>query len=324
MNIGEILSTAWKITWKHKILWLFGFFIIGWTFAWNGILSLLNTIIELTRFKGKITITLPLNLITDQLVDSSETLENISGASVSIVFIILIVIYFLLMFLLSNLGGIGVIKGTSLVDNSSETEGALSLKTIVSGQKGSFWKVLLLQLGFGLVMTICMLFVFFLAILVGSCAICAGLIVVFPGQIFFRLIYTLAAIAVVDETIGVRRALERSWSVLKKGFGKILSMAVIIGAGSLVCSFVINSPLLLLSTNVLNAGMTKIGFLKTETIVPFLIILFIILIPLMTLLASILFTYAQVAWTLTYRRLAAEQSLEPEVIQAEGKDAEME
>ena len=24
MNIGEILSRAWKIVWKHKILWLFG------------------------------------------------------------------------------------------------------------------------------------------------------------------------------------------------------------------------------------------------------------------------------------------------------------
>ena len=24
MNFGEVLSRAWQITWKHKILWLFG------------------------------------------------------------------------------------------------------------------------------------------------------------------------------------------------------------------------------------------------------------------------------------------------------------
>lgn len=24
MNFGEILSRAWKIIWKHKVLWIFG------------------------------------------------------------------------------------------------------------------------------------------------------------------------------------------------------------------------------------------------------------------------------------------------------------
>jgi hypothetical protein len=24
MNIGEVLSRAWKITWKYKVLWIFG------------------------------------------------------------------------------------------------------------------------------------------------------------------------------------------------------------------------------------------------------------------------------------------------------------
>jgi hypothetical protein len=30
MDFGEVLTKAWKIIWKYKILWLFGIFVFLW------------------------------------------------------------------------------------------------------------------------------------------------------------------------------------------------------------------------------------------------------------------------------------------------------
>ena len=288
MDFGAVLSSAWKIIWRHKILWVFGIL------AGCGSASY-----STPNISYQIDLPYTVQNFFDQASPGLITLIIIAGVLVTLALICLVVF-------LGTIGRIGLIRGTQLVDQGKET---LGFGELFRGSMRYFWRVFALALllaVFSIVVIggLLVLGVFGTIITLGLGLLCLIplLCLLIPVGWLLSVLFTQASIAIVVDEVGVMEGLARGWEVIKKNFGSILVMALIlvIGLGA-IAAFIIAAPLGMILVAVLPAAITLGDQASTAWWVAGLC--FLVYLPVLLLLMGILRAYIDSAWTLTYLRL---------------------
>jgi hypothetical protein len=334
MDFGEVFRKAWKIIWKHKILWLFG--VLAGCGAANsgggggggGGSSAMQEIGQPKGWEWNE----PTYLSPSAERAFEDFIEFLSGIPVGVWITIGLLVVFTLIFIgiilsllslfVGTLGTSGVIKGTSMADQAEPDAKPLSFSTIFKGIKSAYWKVLLLTLGLRVVGFFIVLLFFLPIILLVTCTCGLGLFFLIPIGWFIKLMMDFTTIAIIEEDKGIFEGIERAWQVIIRNFGNVVLMFFILGIGQLIIGLIIGLPLIfgpalpILVTLIATEGRMIFGILLIS------LILFSLFIPLLVFLSGVLRAYVLACWTLTFRRLTGESALEPTVLNQDVLDVE--
>lgn len=307
-NFGEVLSRAWQIIWKHKVLWIFGILAScsrggssgnsgsNWRQDGNG------------GFDGTPDFPPQLQRLFETI---SENMAAFIGITIAVICIFWIVAIFL-----GTIGKIGLIRGTWQAEGITDN---LVFGQLFSESTPYFWRM------FGLSIIVGLPFLVLIAALVagglafgialsqgGSNTAALGLVglvplfigcmcLLIPIGFVINMIVRQAENAIVLEDAGVLPSISRGWDIFRTNLGPIIVMAIILGVIGLVAGFIIAIPVLIV---VVPAAITFVAG-NAQNWTPMIVagVLLCLYIPISMLLNGILISYTESAWTLTYLRL---------------------
>ena len=332
INIGEVITKAWQIVWKFKVLWIFGilascggnnssrFNFNGGNSSGGGSGGSGNSG-QMPEFFKQFQ-----NMQPDQLV--TKFLSQYTAIIVSV--IVLLCILWVVFYFLGVMGSTGLIKGASKADGGAAS---LSFGELWTESLPYFWRMFGLNLMVGLpffIIVVVMLaglgFAGFAAFKDGTPNFGTGAVFVGLMGIFFALICVISIIgiivsmivsqaqnAIVLEDLGVLAGFSRGWSVFRSAILTIVLIAIILGVMGGIVGFVTVIPVLVIAIP------AAIGMAASSASGNFLLpvlffgICFVAYLPVLLLLSGIIQAYIQTVWTLVYRRLTAPAAAAPEV-----------
>ena len=304
-NFGEVLTRAWQIIWKHKVLWIFGILASCGQGSGGG-----NG-----GGGGNSGFDVQGPDLPPQVMQWFQTIEQNIQTYIAIGIAVICVIWIITLFL-STIGRIGLIRGTSLADGNEES---LIFGQLFSESTPYFWRVLGLTLILGLpvfifALALAVFAIFAIAGVAGSGAgneslAAIGIIplmigcvcLLIPIMFVLRIIFRQAERAVVLEDMALLPSLSRGWEVFRANLGPIIVMAIILGIIGFVVGIVISLPILLV---VIPAAMA-FTFGNGDGTMPFIFITACVCLyaPVLLVLNGIVTAFIESAWTLTYMRL---------------------
>jgi hypothetical protein len=301
MDFGEVLSKAWQIIWKHKILWIFGIL------AGCGAGSSSNAGSQANN-----------NLPSTEYPQAQRFISSIP-IWVWLLVVLAVILLVIIILLLGTIGRIGLVKGTMQVDDGAAS---LSFSKLFSESLHFFWRIfgfnlLLAIAAFILVLIVVVLILIFGIVTLGFGLICLIPLVclLFPALWFIQILVEQTNIAIVVDDTGIFDGLRRGWNAVIKNIGPMILMALIISIGGGIVNFVIALPLFLIAMpvviNLIASNGQSVGPGLVVTIV-----LFIVYLPILLAATGIVKAYISAAWTLTYRRLTGKRPSMPAVFPA--------
>lgn len=287
MDYGEVLSRAWQIIWKHKVLWIFGILASCASANYGSGFPGSGSSWQATQFPNQFESTVT------QIPDW-QIVFFIGMIMLVVLLLVLLVIF------LGTIGRIGLIRGTIQADQDVEK---LSFGEIFSGSVPYFWRVFLLNLLVCLAMAIAI----FALILTICLAPLACLMI--PVAWVVSVILEQASVAIVAEGLGIMDGLKRGWEVVRSNPGPMIVMwLILVVAIGFIGGLIIGLPLMFAFGPII-AGI--IAALIAEGAWPiiggfaFATLCFVAYLPFMIVLGGILRSYVISAWTLTFLRLTA-------------------
>jgi hypothetical protein len=291
-NFGEVLTRAWQIIWKHKVLWIFGIFAGCGRGGGGGSGG--------TGGGG----TGPGNQPFPEL----ERTMNQLGLWISdnpwivAVFVLLVLVLVILSIFLGTIGRIGLIRGTYGAEAGAER---LNFGEVFSESTPYFWRV------FGLSLLIFLIaLVVFIPLVLGGTLFSAftagiGLLCLLPLIcLLVPLLWALsvvieqANVAIVLENLGIADGFRRGWDVVRANLGPIIVLALIIFIGSGVVGFIIAIPLIAAVFPLIFGAASN-----NTSPIWITVVCCAVYFPILLILSGILNAYVQSVWTLTYMRL---------------------
>jgi hypothetical protein len=319
MSYGEVLSKAWHIIWKHKVLWIFGILAgcagggggIGYrgggssgstsSFRPSSGQFDFSQFPEIGRFFSQV----------------GQIFQQIPLWVYLLSVLILILIIGVFVFL-GTMGRIGLIRGAWQCDEYDEKE--LSFVPLFEDSLDYFWRVFLLSILVGVAILIVLAIIFIPLILFGVVTLGLGMLLMIPvicllvpALWVIGVVTQQAEIAIVGEKKGIFSSLSRGWEVVRPHLGVFIVMALILWLGSGIAGFVLALPGFLIILPLLGGLISGNSTLLT-TGVSVTVISLIIYIPIALVLSGIIRAYITAAWTITYRRLTIipEEKMPPE------------
>ena len=315
-DFGYVLSRAWQIIWKHKILWVFG--ILAGCGQGN---ARFNSSSRGGNGTGGFEQLPPQILSLLQTIEDNLTVFVIAGC-------ILILLIWAITIFLSTIGRIGLIRGTYQADGGAEK---LIFGQVFSESTPYFWRMF----GLSLIVAIPVLIVFAVLVaglvaliisasnlgdgrnfgLIGAIPLLIGCFcLLLPVMFVVGMIIRQAENAIVLEDMRVMPALSRGWDVFRTNLGPIILMAIILFVIGLVIGFVIAIPVFLIVFPSVIAYATG----NPENWTPLILmgVGLCIYIPILLVLNGIMTAYVESAWTLTYMRLTRLQDRPPVTLEA--------
>ena len=302
-NFGEVLTRAWQITWKYKVLWIFGI-LAGCTNGGGGGSggggnsgystgpSDQNLPPELQRFFHQM----------ENLVD--WVADNLW---IFIVIALVVLLIAVVSMFLGTIGRIGLIKGSYEAEQGAET---LAFGELFSTSMPYFWRVFGLSFLIGLAFLLLFMPIVLVGVLsagVGFLCLLPLICLLIPVGIAVGIIIEQANRAIVLEDMSMLDGLKRGWEIARSNVGPILVMALILFGIGLVLGIVIALPIFIIVFPAAFAFAMGEG----QSLTPLYTagVCFCLYIPVAWLLNGVLTTFTQSAWTLTYLRLT--QDSEP-------------
>ncbi|MGB4595466.1 MAG: hypothetical protein WBI14_06130 [Anaerolineaceae bacterium] len=246
MNYTEVFNKAWKYVWKHKILWLFALFagsLVGVSFGFpaaNGGSGMQY------RFSGDDWLNRMSPFMRTRI---PQLWEDVRSASPwmwvwIIIAIVLVALLFSAIHLFSSTAGRGgLIKGLLLAEDKQDSQ-PLRFKEAWQGMKPYFWRLLLLRLFIGVAVAILSAILVELSIVitiltlgVALCVIIPLLLLVIPMGWLVKAVIANASIAMIDENLGVFKAIARSWKIVSSNVWSMLHVMLVnslIGIGTVL------------------------------------------------------------------------------------------
>jgi len=297
MNYGEVLQSAWRIIWKHKILWVFGI-LAGCGDAAGSSGSSSNS----GWRQGGGDLPGDWNLWIQQF---QRFIENIPFW-VWLLLIALALIVFIVSIILNTVGRIGLVQGAIQGDDGVPR---LEFGSLFSSSFAYFWRVFLLNLLVGLALVALFLILLIPTIFLGIATLGIALLcliplfcLLIPFSWFVNLVLEQSVIAIVAENRGIFSGLERGWQVVTRNIGPMIVMALILFVGGAVIGLLLGIPAALILIPVILGAVTGAErVLTTGAAVSAL--LFCLYLPILLIGTGILRSYTSTAWTLTFRRL---------------------
>jgi hypothetical protein len=317
-NFGEVLTRAWQIIWKHKVLWIFGILAScgrGGGGGGNGGGG--NTGFD-TQSPD----------LPPQVMQWLQTIEQNIQTYIAIGVAVICVIWIITIFL-STIGKIGLIRGTSQADENVEK---LIFGQLFSESTPYFWRVLGLSVILGLpvfifALTVAIFAVFLVLGIAGSGSgneplAALGIIplvigcvcLLIPVMFVLRMIFRQAERAVVLENMAVLPSLSRGWEVFRANLGPIIVMAIILAILGFIVGLIIAIPVFLVVFPTIFA--LAMGQGESYTPLIFMGVCLCLYVPVALVLQGIVTAYTESAWTLTYMRITKTQDETPEVLEA--------
>ncbi len=307
-NFGEVLTRAWQIVWKHKVLWIFGFLAScsrgGSNFNYQGNSGGGGGNGGFGNAPD----------IPPQIERFAEWVANNLTAFIVIIISLTCVIAIISIFL-GTIGRIGLIRGTAQAEGGAES---LIFGQLFSESNPYFWRVFGLSFlaglpSFVLIMGLVVIFVvFILGMSQGSDASAIGFVgmlpillgcicLLIPVNWVISMIVHQSERAIVLEDISVLPSLSRGWEIFRSNLGPIVVMAIILAVITLVVGFVIAIPILIVVVPAVIAFVAGNG--QSWNPLLFALICVCLYTPVSWLLNGIAIAYSESAWTLTYMRL---------------------
>jgi hypothetical protein len=294
MDYGGILSKAWQIIWKHKVLWIFGILAgcsqAGGSGGGNSGF----------RFSGGRT---PRAFPGRDFGDVFTNLQIPEWLAVTLVVvgILVLLVIVILAIVLGTVGQVGLIQGANQADQGAER---LVFGELFSTSLRYFWRVFGLNLLIFLAAII--LSPVWILLIICTCGLAAIVL-----AILLPLYLKQVIISLVLEDLGVIDGLKRGWQVFTGNFGPIFIVGIILFVISLVVGLVVALPVTLLLAPIIAGGLAGSDqALQSGLIVSGLC--FIGYLPILLFLVGVLRSYTESAWTLTYVRLTRR----PDVMEA--------
>jgi hypothetical protein len=315
-NFGDVLTRAWQIVWRHRILWIFGIlagcgrggsrFNSGGSGSGDGDFGDLPP--QVMRFL--------------QFIQENLTTFIVAAC-------IVLVLLWALMIFLGTIGRIGLIRGTFQAEAGAER---LIFGQLFSESTPYFWRM------FGLSLLVALPVLIVIAVLVAGLVAFAvsassggdpsiGLFGMIPLMIgcFCLLIPVLWVVgmivrqaenAIVLEDLRVLPSLSRGWEVVRANLGPVILMSIILAVIAGVIGFVLAIPLFLIVLPSMIAFAAGEG--QSWTPLVLMGVGLCIYLPILLVLNGIMTAYIESAWTLTYMRLTAKPPLDsaPVVLEA--------
>jgi hypothetical protein len=292
-DFGGNLRRAWEITWKFKILWLFG------------ILSALAGGRASLNFRGP---SFPNNFNpTDpdtlpRLQRNFPNLDQNTVLAIALGVLCLVIIIGIVLFILHIIGRGGLIGGIQLAD----TTGQVSFGQAWGIGLKHFWTVLLI----GLIVAVVAGVLGLASILAAAtvCLIplaCIGFLLVAALGVFAY----LAQIAAVTENLSFSEAIGRALAIVQANLGPVLLLAILLVIIDGVVGFIIALPLAAVAAPIL-AAMFAFGSGNSQAGTAALAIsglCLVIYIPILIVLRGIVETWIVSNWTLAYKALSAQR-----------------
>ncbi len=301
-NFGEVLTRAWQIIWKHKILWIFG---ILASCARGNSSGSGNGGSGNSGFNGGSNT----DQYSYQFARATEWLkDNVWIIVVVVIFIILLSIIFAI---LGFVGKIALIKGTYKAEKGAES---LGFGELFSESLPYFWRVFGLSFLIGLIVLVIIAPLVLVGIVtagVGFLCILPLLCILIPAAIVVSIVLEQANAAIVLEDLSMFEGFKRGWEVAKSNAGAIFIMALILGFGSGIIGFIFALPIIIAVLPIIfgAASGANIGiWIGIACVVAYL--------PFILVLNGILTAYIQSAWTLTFMRLTTPKVDAPIFVEA--------
>ncbi len=337
MDHIKVLKRAWDITWRYRVLWVFGVLLALTTSRGGGGGGSQYNVSgdDFASFRGDFPI--------PSAPPPPEVIASIVGALIAIgialacVILILIVVFTVIRYVSET----ALIR---LVDDHEETGEKRSLgQGIQMGWSRSALRLFLIDLLIGLPLAIAFILLFLLALVplllwtTGSEA--AGVIGTLAtiGLIFFFILLAIVVAVVISllmrffhracvlEDLGVIEAIKHGFRVVREHLGDVAIMWLImlgVGIGLAVAMIIVVILLLLLAVVLagvpafLAGGLASLAF---EGPVPWIVgaavgvpIFILVLVVPMLFLGGLIEVFKSSVWTLTYREVRALGSAEPE------------
>jgi hypothetical protein len=305
-NFGEILTRAWQIVWKNRVLWIFGILASCGRGGAN---------FNSSSSRGDGGFGTPSDL-PPQMRQLMQTIQENLTAFIAITVAVVCISWIITIFL-STIGKIGLIRGTSQVDGGAE---GLIFGQLFSESMPYFWRI------FGLTLIVTIPFVVLAAAIIAAGlaflilipvsngsdmppVMGLGLIPILIGcfcplipiSIVINLIIRQAENAIVLEGMRVLPSLSRGWDVFRKNLGPIIIMAIILAVIGFAVGFIIAIPVFIVVLPAVIAF--AVGEAQNWTPLALAGVCICLYLPVLLLLNGIAIAYTESAWTLTYLRL---------------------
>lgn len=301
LNFGEILTRAWQIIWKHKVLWIFG--VLASCSRGGG--SGGNGGGGNSGYNGG----------GDPQRFSSQMREALGWLQENWWVIALIALVLSLLWLaltaLGFIGRVALIKGTRKAEDGAEK---IPFGELFSESLPYFWRVFGLSFLIGLAFFIIIVPLVLVGVLtagVGFLCLLPLLCVLIPIGIVLQLIVEQANAAIVLEDLSMVDGFKRGWQVTKDNVGAIIIMGLILGMGSFIIGIVIAIPIILAVLPLIIGAVAE-----SMAVVWVSVACCALYAPIFIFLNGVLTAYIQTVWALTYLRLTAVQPQAPIIFEA--------
>jgi hypothetical protein len=284
-DIGEILTRAWQITWKHKILWVLCMFPILLSFLFIPIVFIPMFFIG------------PNSLVSQRFVDEPYYISLFLGTN-----------FFLigLSILLYVVGAAGTSLGVLRLEKGQER---LLFWDLLQDGLEYFWRILGTTLLIGAGILLVFLLVFGCMILVSMATLGLGMICLQPLFLLLYpailLVYSLteeSQAAVVADNLGISQAIARGWAVMRTHFWKFLLITLIIYLGIFILSSIVTLPFMIpffFLPLVMGNSQTVFDFQRLGWVI---MAFSLVLLPILALVQGISLTFIKSAFMIIYLR----------------------
>lgn len=297
MDYGEVLSRAWRIIWKHKILWIFG--ILASCSSGNGSNS--SARFNADGSQGGFG-------PSSQFERFFEGLDPALLTALIIAAVLIIVLLVILAILLSTIGNIALFRGAQRADRDLDTR--LGFGDLFRSSLPYFWRMVLLSLLVFALTLVLVLAIVAVSTVVGIFTLGIGLLcliplfcLLIPFFIAVSVVVQQAQIAIVVEDLGVMDGLRRGWEVVRDNPVQMLVMWLILElAIGIIAGLIVALPLLLFLTPLIISAIST-GTLEFNAMVAASLACVVIYLPVLILLTGAITSYIKTAWTLTFLRL---------------------
>jgi len=289
-NFGEILTRAWQIIWKHKVLWIFGVF-AGCARGGGGGGGA-------GRGVGTESGEQPFPQLQQFFAQIGQWIQD--NPWVVALFALLVIVLVLVSIFLGTIGRIGLIKGTYQAEMGAER---LNFGELFSESMPYFWRVFGLALLIGLIGLLVFAPLALFGVLtagIGFLCVLPLICILIPVLWAISVVIEQANVAIVLDDLGIGDGFRKGWEVVQANVGPILLLTLILFIGSGIVSFIIAIPLIAaVLPLIFGAASNNTGPVWITVVCCALYF------PILLLLSGILNSYMQSVWTLTYMRLTA-------------------
>ena len=303
----EVLTRAWQIIWKHKILWIFGIF-AGCSRGGGGSGGGGSSGRGGGNGGEPFSTDPEFNRQFEQFFEQAwRWIEQ--NWWIIIVFVVVFIVLILLTIFLGTVGRIGLIRGTFQADQGAEK---LIFGTLFRESFPYFWRVFGLSVIIGLIFFALFIPIILFGVLtagIGFLCLLPIICLLIPVSWVVMTILEQANAAIVIDNLGFMERVRRGWDICKSNVGTIIIMALILWIGSAVLGLVIALPIIAIIFFAFLGLAATSGDVSTPIWIAG--ICFVVYLPFVIVLGGILTAYVQSAWALTYIRLTKPAGIEP-------------